>query len=104
MKRHHQIDDMPYAPAYGDDRCDLCGEPADALTRVVLEPASKVNYNGKVVNRVARVAYACRRHRGEEAVGVPITTPNLTMLKGTSKLRPQREVPFDDPSLKRRGS
>jgi hypothetical protein len=94
---------------FGLGRCDLCGfeTPERELSRITLEPGHKIEietYAGKRPRwRSPRVAYVCRRHRGEDAVGVPITTPNLTMAPGTSRLRPQPSALFDDTGLKRGG-
>ena len=70
---------------------------------MTIEPADWYVINGKKVRKVARVAYVCRRHRGEDAQGPPIAPPNDTMAPGTSKRRPQAERLFDDLSLKKGG-
>jgi hypothetical protein len=95
-----------YLPAFGLNHCDLCAAevPETELSRITLEPGETIVLpNKRKVWRAARVAYACRRHRGEDVVGAPVGAPRERTLAGTSRLRPQKECLFDDLSLRRGG-
>jgi hypothetical protein len=52
--------DMPYAR--DASACDLCGRPAERLTRVELEPARPTVRAGRELFRAARVIHVCDRH------------------------------------------
>ena len=89
---------FPYLPTVPPDHCELCQQASDVLSPVTIEPARKIEVqlaNGAKVMRwrLARVVMACGRHTG--ANGDPITTPNTTMLRGTSRLKPQELRLFD---------
>jgi hypothetical protein len=77
------------------DRCELCGELARVLFRVVLEDSAP--------RRRARVVYACSRHHAGSN-GDPLEPPRSSMASGTSRLKPQDEQLFDSAPYRRGGA
>jgi hypothetical protein len=98
--RLRRVGDFPYLPAHGAGLCDLCAHSDTLLARVVLEDGRIHEQDGRKVVRCARVAFVCRRHRGEEVVGAPVVLPRMQTRKGTSEQRPQDLALFDSTALK----
>jgi hypothetical protein len=95
-----RVGDFPYLPAHGAGLCDLCARPDVLLARVVLEEGRVVDRAGRKRVRCARVAFVCRRHRGEDVVGAPVVAPRMQTAKSTSERRPQELALFDSTALK----
>ena len=94
---------MPYRPSPAPGYCELCWREADELACVTISPPGHRTVYGQAVRTTSRIVFVCKRHRGEDAQGPPISAPNDTMAPGTSKRRPQTERLFDDGSLVRGG-
>ena len=100
--RHHLGRSEIYKPAFGIDRCELCGEVRRwALADRARPRPRDCCRRQEGVARGHRVAYVCSAHAGEDLVGRPVKPPNSTMVPGSSGRRPQEAALFTATSLKR---
>lgn len=94
---------FPYKRTAPAGCCELCHRTAELLSPITVDEARYVdvttNDGQRRRWRLRRVIFACSRHA--DGNGPPITTPNRSMLRGTTTLRPQRECLFDDLAFKR---
>ena len=96
---------FPYLRTVPDGICELCHGTAETLAAITLEPARPISFvvgdREKQGWRMARVVWACGRHAGGS--GGPVATPNTTMLRGTTALRPQELRLFDQIPYRKAG-
>jgi hypothetical protein len=94
--RYHHNEAFPWRRTEGV--CELCGDRADMLAWIEVDPGGKVDGG----YRLRRTVLACGRHVGGLTNGKPVATPRTSTAAGTSREYPQSSQLFDSFAFKRR--